>query len=170
MILVKRPFAETFVFSRPVAADYRDSSGAIVTATVDAPRFDHDATGVALGLRVTAGPAFGQHDAIATVPGWAGAATGTVLHEYSAIEGPEAGQVRRIALYSRNIEGTANGCLRAAVHHRRLIAVPGILRNRGGYVRFDRANWSLGDAIAVTDGPIDGPALADGAGRALIEG
>lgn len=168
MPLIKRPFAESFVFARTIAADRRDETGAIVTEAANVPRFDHKPDGTPLGLLVTAGPSYGQHDAIATVDGWQPsiATMGTVLHEYGAADG----SVVRAAFYSANVKATADACLRAAVHHRALIVLDGRLRNRGGYVRHDARNWSLPAGLAVDDGPLASPALGDGAGRPLIEG
>jgi hypothetical protein len=164
--LVKRPFADTFTFARNIAAQVRDANGALVTAAVNVPRFDHDATGNAKGLLVETGPSNGQHDAIKTVAGWdVGVSKGMVLHEYE-----QDGELRRIAFYTENVKAMADSCLNGAVHHRTLIVLDGWKRNRGGYVRFDGRNWPLGGALAVQPGPLASPVLVDGEGRILIEG
>jgi hypothetical protein len=166
MTLVKRPFGESFTFARSIAADYRDAAGDVVTAPVNVPRFDHAVDGTPKGLLVEPGPALGQHDALQTQPGWeVGVEKATVLHEYEM-----DGQIRRVAFYTSNAKAMADGCCRAAVHHRSLIAVEGYLRNRGGYVRYDGRNWDLGSALAVQPGPLASPVLADEDGRLLIEG
>lgn len=164
MDLVKRPFGETFTFSRPGPADYTDANGDPQTAAANVARFDFAPGGILKGLLVEPGSGFGQHDAIVTVDGWQGDDMGTVLHEIE-----EDGVVRRVAFYSRTMKATVDGRLRAAGHHRSIIAIPGFLRNRGGYVRFDRRNWQLGRAIAIEDVP-GAPVLGDDAGRIIIEG
>jgi hypothetical protein len=164
--LVKRPFAETFTFARTVPADHRNALGVQVTALVNQPRFDHDIDGNPRGLMVRMGNNYGEHDAIATVSGWdAGNAKYMVLHEYSQND-----VMRRVAFYTTNGKALVDSCLRAAVDHREVIVLDGWKRNRGGYVRFDGRNWSLGDALAVADGPLASPVLADGEDRPFIEG
>lgn len=167
MNLVKHSFADTFVFSRNRTAQYRDKAGALTTAAVDAPRFDHDVDGTPKGLLVEAGPENGQHDAIKSVAGWdAGVDKAMVLHEYQFPDGT----IRRAAFYTRNVKATVDACLNCAVHHREIIAFDGWKRNRGGFVRFNGHNWFLGEAIAVRSGPLVSPVLADDQGRSLIEG
>lgn len=165
MSLVKRPFADSFAFARPVAAAHRDANGVLVNAGVDQPRFDHDDQGNPKGLLVAPGVVPGEHDAIATAAGWDNEAPGMILHEYD-----QGGEIRRVAFYTVRLKDMADACLRHAVHHREIIAVDGYLRNRGGYVRYDGRNWDLGDALAIQSGPLASPVLADGAGRLLIEG
>ena len=181
MALVKRPFGETFAFSRPIAAPVRNAQGVALSAPADVARFDHDVDGTARGLLIESGPTTGQADILATVGGWQGDGIGTVLHEFRTADraGPGgatiAGEVRRVALYSRKLKATADACLALAGHHRTIIAVDGFLRNRGGYVRYDGRNWQLGQFLAASlpraqGGPIVPLILGDSAGRPLIEG
>jgi hypothetical protein len=46
------PLAAELVFRRASTATYLDATGAIVTAAIDEPRFDHDAAGAAIGLSI----------------------------------------------------------------------------------------------------------------------
>lgn len=165
MNLVKRPFAETFTFARSVSADYRDASGAVATAPINAPRFDHTVDGTAKGLLVESGPSFGQHDALRTVAGWDAVDKGMVLHEYE-----HNGTVRRVAFYTQAVKAMTDACLRSGGHHRELIVLDGWKRNRGGYVRFDGRNWFLGDAIAISPGPLPSDVLGAEPEKPLIEG
>lgn len=163
--LIKRPFAETFSFARATAADHRDATGTLVTAAVDAPRFDHGEDGTARGLLVDGGDALGAADRLATVHGWETAGPATVLHEYEA-----EGAIVRLALYTLNVKATVDGCLRAQAHHREIKAIPAYLRNRGGYVRHDGRNWPLSGTIAVQPAPYPLAVIEDGAGRQLADG
>lgn len=165
MTLVKRPFGETFTFSRPIAAPYRDANGNLQSAPMDSPRFDHEPDGTAKGLLVESGAEIGQHDALKTVAGWDVVKKGMVLHEYE-----HDGVVRRVAFYTENVKAMTDACLRWTVHHREIIALDGWKRNRGGYVRFDGRNWPLGGALAVQPGPLPSAVLAAEAGKPLIEG
>lgn len=166
MTLVKRPFSESFTFSRPSAANHRDASGAVVTAAVNQPRFDHEADGEPRGLLVEAGAGPGQSDYVVSAQGWdAGALKAMVLHEYEL-----DGEVRRVAFYTLTARATVDNCLNAAVHHREIKALDGWLRNRGGYVRHDGRNWQLGMLVAVQPGPLASPVLEDSADRLLVEG
>lgn len=166
MALVKRPFGDTFTFARPVAASYRDSNGVLASAASNVPRFDHGEDGSPRGLLIELGGDMGQHDALATVEGWdAGVTKAMVLHEYEI-----DGEIRRTAFYTATPKAVVDGCLAIAAWHRELIVLDGWKRNRGGYVRFDRRNWSLGDAIAVDPGMRLNAVLAVEPGKPLIEG
>lgn len=164
--LVGLSFAQTFTFARSVEAPYRDAGGAIVTAAIDEPRFDHDAQGNRLGLLIEAGAAIGEHDAVQVRPGdWEMGSQATVMIEWA-----EAGVVRRRALYSTDVRQTVNACLRICGHLRSLIAVPGYLRNYGddavpGFIRYRSMEFPLGGAIDAGDGF----ALGDDEGRIILE-
>jgi hypothetical protein len=164
--LIKRPFAETFTFARPNAAQHRNAAGAVVTAAINAPRFDHEADGTAKGLLIEPGSDMGQHDALETVAGWdASVAKAMVLHEYDV-----GGEIVRSAFYTNNPKAMADACLKIVGHHRELIVLDGWKRNRGGYVRFDGRNWYLGGALAINPGPLDTEVLGSDADVPLIEG
>lgn len=160
------PFANTFSFVRPVAAAFRNASGALVDAAVDEPRFDHDADGNRIGMLVTAGPVYGQHDAAAALPGeWEGSGRATVLWAWS-----ESGELKRRALYSSNVRATINACLNTQAHHVFLGAVGTFLPNLGnetrpGYVRYRNTEYPLGNVL----GPSESVALGNEDGDILIE-
>lgn len=163
--LVNRSFAQSFDFARPVAASYRNASGAVINAAIDTPRFDHDEAGNRLGLLITRGPARGDHDALSVVPGdWEINGKATVMVEWA-----EGDVIRRRALYSRSVRADVNSCLMIMGHLRMIGAVPGYLPNLGpefaGYVRYRNRDWPLGLAL---DGGA-GALLGDGAGRIIIE-
>lgn len=160
------PFANTFSFSRPIVAPYRNAAGAIVNAAVNDPRFDHDIAGNRLGLLVTSGPAYGQQDACTALPGdWEGSGKATVLWAWS-----ENGVLKRRALYTTNVRATINACLNVQAHHVFLGAVGTFLPNlgsatRAGYVRYRNYDYPLGNAL----GPSEGVALGSDDGDILIE-
>lgn len=160
------PFANTFSFVRPVAAAFRNASGAVVNAAPGEPRFDHDAEGNRLGLLVTAGTVYGHHDAAAALPGeWEGSGKATVLWAWN-----ENGELKRRALYSSNVRATINACLNAQAHHVFIGAVATFLPNLGnetrlGYVRYRNTEYPLGNAL----GPSEGVAFGNDDGDILIE-
>jgi hypothetical protein len=160
------PFANTFSFARPIAAPYRNAAGAIVNAAEGEPRFDHDADGNRLGMLVTAGPDYGQHDAVAALPGdWDSARRATVLWAWA-----ENGELKRRGLYTTNVRATINACLNVQAHHVFIGAVAAFLPNLGnatrrGYVRYRNAEYLLGNAL----GPSEGVALGNEDGDILIE-
>jgi hypothetical protein len=160
----RQHFAAWFDFGRPTAAPYRDAAGAIVTAAIDAPRFDHDGDGASIGLLVEPGDELGQADRARLQVDAIGATIATVFHER---RDPDGTIVRR-AWYSRDPQATIDACLSQAGHHLRVGAIPGYRRRLGasgaGFVRFRGADWQLTDLIAA--GP--GAALGDDDGRALI--
>ena len=164
--LVGQNFAHSFLFARTVAADYRRRTGAITTAAINEPRFDHDSSGQRLGLLVTRGAARGQHDDVRTPPGdWVVAGRATVLCEWSDAQG-----IHRRAAYTRDARAALDGFLRIAGHHRMIGAVASYLPNLGGalgsgYVHYANRDWPLGDAL----GAGDGFALGDDHGRIIIE-
>lgn len=166
MPLVGQPFANTFTFTRPIAAPVRNDAGDVVTAAIDAPRFDHDVDGNPKGLLVEMGEGLGQADRCRVVAGdWEFVGPGTVLHEYEV-----DGTIVRSAAYSASVRATVNAVLATAAHHRIIAAVPGHLRNRGGYVRYREFDWALPGAIGT--GVAANQVVGDGstADRALIEG
>lgn len=165
MSLVGLSFAQTFAFARPRPAPVRGADGAVTIAAADIPRFDHDGAGARLGLLVDAGETLGQADRCRVLPGaWESAGFATVLHELL----DPAGQLIRRALYSETPRAAVDALLSSAGHHRRIGAVPGYLRNLGGYVRYRELDWLLPAAIAATPAPAR--AIADEAGRPLVDG
>lgn len=160
------PFANTFSFTRPIIAPYRTAAGAIINAAVNEPRFDHDVAGNRLGMLVTAGPAYAQHDSAAALPGdWDTARRATVLWAWS-----ENGELKRRALYTTNVRATIDACLKVQAHHVFLGAVGAFLPNlgndsRSGYVRYRNTEYALGNAL----GPSEGVALGSEDGDILIE-
>lgn len=154
-------FDAWFDFTRPNAAPYRDAGGALVEAAIDAPRFDHDATGAPIGLLVETGAELGQADRVRLQPAAIGATEATVLHEWRAVDGT----LQRRAWYSRDPQATVDACLGQASHHVRIGVVPGFRPNLGGWCRYRGADWQLTDLLGTG---IDGEALADEEGRALI--
>lgn len=166
-LLVGLPFAGTFIFSRTIAADCRDATGAVVTRAANVARFDHDIAGLPLGLIVAPGEAVNQHDAVSVPIGdWTdGVLTSTVLHEYEI-----DGAITRRAIHTTKVRATVNACLAIAARHRFIGVVPVFLPNLGndnltGFVRFRAIAYPLGQALG--DGA--GHAIGDSAGRPLIE-
>lgn len=160
------PFANSFAFTRRIAAPYRNASGIIVNAAIDEPRFDHDLNGNRLGILITAGPAYGQHDVLSALPGeWEGPGKATVLWAWS-----ENGELKRRALYTTNVRSTINTCINVQAHHVFIGAVATFLPNLGnanrpGYVRYRNVEYPLGNAL----GPGGGVALGNEDGDILIE-
>lgn len=168
--LVDLTFGITFGFARPVPATARAVNGAIVTVAANAPRFDHDVTGRPLGLLVTPGPAFGQHDAVTAKPGDWEPQYATVLHHFDGGgwggDGPE-----RRALFTLRARDAVTACLGQAGHHREILVVPQYLTRHvdaagRGFVRWGALAWYLAGAL----GDDAGRAVADGGGRPLLEG
>ena len=168
MPLDGRPFAETFVFARGRIAPYRDASGALINAGVNVPRVDHLVDGTPRGLLIEAGARFGDADLIsAAASTWDSVGAdpdgkATVLHQYELA----SGEIRSLAFYTQNARAMVDGCLRAAVRHKIIAALPGHMPPRGNFIRFRGVSWYLPSAFAA--GP--GFALADQDGRILIEG
>ncbi|UNU43619.1 hypothetical protein EAO27_13475 [Sphingopyxis sp. YF1] len=156
----RQHFAAWFDFGRPTAAPYRDAAGAIVTAAIDVPRFDHDAAGAPIGLLVEPGAELGQADRARLQVDAIGATIATVFHERRDADGT----IVRRAWYSRDPQATIDACLSQAGHHLRIGAIPGYRRNLGGFVRFRGIDWQLTELIAAGAGA----AIGDDAGRGLI--
>ena len=160
------PFANTFSFSRPITAAYRNASGTVVNAPINEPRFDHDGEGSRLGLLVEASPTYDWSDQCVAIGGdWEGSGRATVLWRWL-----EAGEFKRRALYTLNVRGTIDSCLNTQAHHLFIGAVPVFLPNLGnarrtGYVRYRNVEYPLGNAI----GPSAGVAIGNGDGDILIE-
>ena len=163
--LIKRTFGESFSFARASAAPVRDATGALVSAAPNVPRFDHDEAGTRRGLIIGGGAAPGEADRLSSADGWDVAGPATVLHEFET-----DGVVTRQAIYTVNAKAALDGCLRAAVHHREIKAIPAYLRNRGGYVRHDGRNWSLSAAIEAQGAPYTVVVIEDGDGRVILNG
>ena len=153
-------FDAWFDFSRPNVAPYRDSDGVLQFAAINAPRFDHDVSGVSLGLLVEPGEQLGQADRARLQPNAIGATDATVLHERRL----DDGAIERRAWYSRDPQATIGACLGQAGRHLRIGVVPGFRPNLGGFVRFRELDWQLTELLGVGDGR----ALGDDEGRALI--
>lgn len=166
--LTSADLATAFVFGRSESGDYRDATGALVTAAPGVARFDHDAQGQALGLLVGAGTELGGGDRLAidalALPAdlfdpLPLAGDVTVFHRFD----PGTGEQRR-AWYSRNVLATIDALMRQPGHHRELGVVRGFRENLGGLVHFRGAAWQLPRIMAA-----GATALGDGEGRALIQ-
>lgn len=155
-------FDAWFDFARPTAAPYRDGAGAIVDAPANAPRFDHDAQGVPIGLIVEPGEQLGQADRARLQVDAIGATVATVLHAWRDTDGA----IVRRAWYTKDPQATIDACLGQAAHHLQIGAVPGYRPNLGGFVRFRGADWQLTELLSAGGGR----ALGDDDGRALIGG
>ena len=157
-------FDATFAFSRPIEADYVDAMGTLRTAAVNEPRRDYGPAGEPLGLLVERGPRLGFGDVCRARPGaWEAIDRATVVH---AMVGA-SGQLTRRAFYTRTPRLAIDALLRQAGHHRLIGAVPGYLRNLGGFVRYRTLDWRLAPGLAIDAG---GEPFADAQGRALIVG
>lgn len=158
-------FDQVFAFGRPVPAQHRNAQGELVEAAPGQPRIDHDEAGAPLGLLIEEGPYHGAGDRLRVLAGeWEIAGPATVFHERLGADGA----VERRAVYTLDARKALDGLLAGAGHHRRVGAVSGFLRNRGGYVRYREADWALPDLL----GPAEGVAFTDGepADRPLLEG
>lgn len=163
MPLVDLSFAATFVFTRAREAAYVDSAGAVATAAVDTPRFDHTGEAEPRGLLIEGRPQTGAPDRLTVIDGDWAEPGGTVLHEYETL----AGETRRRAIYAPDDPRSAvDGCLNAKGRHRRIAYVPGYLRNRGGFVRWRDLFWTLGGVVLADAGV----ALAPITDKPLLEG
>ncbi|RHW17191.1 hypothetical protein D1610_11620 [Sphingomonas gilva] len=152
---------EAFTFARPIAAQHRNASGIRVTAPAGSPRFDHDESGVPLGLLVELGPALGQGDRVRLAAPVTQPGPMTVLH--AVLRG---GAVDRRAIYTRDASATIDRCLAQTGRHQVIAALPGFVQPREGRVRAKGEWWRL--ASVLVDGA--GAAIGVGGGRALIEG
>ena len=178
-ILTPADFGIAFAYSRSEPAPYRDDAGVVRMAPADAPRFDHDENGRALGLLIGAGGDIGGRDRISLEPEMLPLTIlpspimpkppVTVLHCFDSGNGEE-----RRAWYSRDPAGTVNALMRQVGHHKSIGIVPGFLPNRlqpfgelpalRGYVRYRDQFWVLPGIFAS-----DGKAITDGEGRPLLE-
>jgi hypothetical protein len=162
-VLVNLPFAQTFSFSRGVAAPYRNAGGVTVTAPRDIARFDHDADGNRLGLLISSGTGMEDHDQAQVLAGdWEPG--GADRRATVFVEWDDGTAIQRRALYTQDVRATVDACLHIEGHLRVLGACPGHLANRGGSVRYKTVDWPLGDALSAGDGF----ALGDDVGRVLI--
>src|SRR5690606_1081013 len=115
------------------------------------------------GLLVEGRPDRWHPDRLRVRPGDWAVARGTVLHEFR----PAGGEVSRRAWYAPyDPKAAVDACLSIAAHHRRIAYVPGYLRNRGGFVRWGRLDWSLGGLLLSEAGV----ALATAPDLILLEG
>lgn len=163
MPLVDQPFADTFVFSRGDRGSYRDAGGVERLARIDVPRFDHDPDGAPLGLLVEGHPLRWSPDRLSVQDGDWAVTRGTVLHEFAT----PAGVIERRAWYAPlDPVAAVDACLSIAAHHREIAYLPALLRNRGGYVRWGRRDWSLGGLILAEANV----ALVETAALILLEG
>lgn len=172
-ILTSAQFDLAFTFARSEAAQHRNGAGALVTAAVDAPRFDHDIAGAPLGFLTGVGADLGGGDRVAIDPLMLPAAllTGelpgdrdaTVFHRFDTGSGEQ-----RRAWYSRDVTATIAALLHQAGHHLELGVVAGFRRNEdgrtaAGFVRYRGEVWQLPELLGVTGG-----VLADLEDRPLI--
>lgn len=142
-------FVNSFTFSRARIGEYRDQTGAVATAPIDTPRFDHDAEGRPRGLLIEGRPEFGQADRLRVVTGAWAVAGGTVLHRWE----DDAGIEQHRAWYApSNPQATIDGCLNLKGRMREIAYVPTYLPNRGGYVFWRGVIWELGGIVAAQDG------------------
>lgn len=148
--LTSADFDIAFLFTRSEIATYRDAAGAMQNAAVDVPRFDHDPTGIALGLKVSLGSEIGGHDRPAIDPLMlpaemtSGAAEATVFHRFD----PGTGEVRR-AYYTRSARVTIDRLLAQIGHHREIGVVAGFRPIDNGMIRFGGNAWDPPALIAV---------------------
>ena len=172
-ILTSTQFDLAFLFARSEAAQFRNGAGALVTAAIDAPRFDHSAEGEPLGFLTGAGADLGGGDRVTIDPlmlpvalltgELPGDRDATVFHHFDA----GAGAQRR-AWYTRDVTATFDALLHQAGHHLELGVVAGFRPNAGsfgsaGFVRYRGAVWYLPELLGVTGG-----VLADLSDRPLI--
>lgn len=170
--LTAAQFALAFDFTRSETAGYRNPAGALVTAAIDAPAFDHDAGGVPLGLLVGEGEEIGGRDRVTIDPLilpevlLSGTAPGdrdaTVFHRFD----PGTGEERR-AVYSRNVRATIDALLFQLGHHREIGVTPGFRPNEGGFCRYRGEIWLLPELVEAGSGSGTG-VFADTTDRPLI--
>lgn len=155
-----------FTFSRAEAAPYRDASGAVITAPVNVPRFDHTADGAPLGLLVSRGSDIGQGERLAIDPlilpvelvegEEPEERMATVFHRWLP-EGTTA--ERRDAWYTRNAPAAIDALVRQAGHHRSIGVTRGFAVQRNGEVRLRARSWRTAGYLLVSTGNV----LTDGA-------
>lgn len=140
---------DQFDFTRGREAPYRNAAGAIVTAGVDEPRFDHDQNGVLIGLLIEGRPQTRHADQLVSKPGGWAAGKATVLHEFIT----PAGQLKRRACYVvGDHRATVDGFMNTKGWHRLIAVVAGHLKNTGHAVRWRRLEWTLSAIIAAEAG------------------
>lgn len=163
MPLVDQPFEATFVFARARRAPCRNAAGRQVLIPAHQPRFDHDRSGRPLGLLVEGRPATRRPDVLTVRAGDWAVDSGTVLHE---LETP-AGALERTAWFARrDPRPVVDACLSRPGRHRRIVYLPGYLKNRDGQVRWRNLDWTLGGVLLARTGE----AFSPGAGHLLIQG
>lgn len=168
--LTQADFDLAFGFSRSEAAPFRDGAGAVQTAAVDEPRFDHDAGGAPLGLKVAPGSDLGTQDRLAfdalmlpatlASPASPQEAEATVFHIFRP-EGSDEAVYR--AWYSRDVKATIDTLLRQHGHHEQIGVIAGFRENLGGFVRYRAREWHLANVLETA-----GSVLTDGTARPLI--
>lgn len=172
--LRQRDFDLAFAFARSETAAYRNAAGAIVTAPVDAPRFDYDAALASRGLLVTAGLELGGADRVTVEPEILPAALfdfmtpmasdATVLHWFApAVENDADWAPVRRAWYTRNAKACVDALVAQEGHHLALGVVAGFRVNVLGAVQYRGYAWTVAGVLLAGDG-----AIADDLGRPLI--
>jgi len=174
--LRQRDFDLAFAFGRSEVAAYRDATGALATAAVDAPRFDHDAARASRGLLVSAGFDFGGGDRVVVEPEILPAALfdfttptasdATVFHWFAPAVDDDAdwAPVRR-AWYTRSAKLCADALMAQAGHHLAIGVVSGFRTNVLGRVRYRGYSWTVAGVLLA-----GAAAISDSQGRPLITG
>ncbi|MEM8725389.1 MAG: hypothetical protein AAGE86_07695 [Pseudomonadota bacterium] len=171
-VLKASQFAIAFAFARSEAAQQRNSLGQLVTAAVDAPRFDHSPDGDKRGLLTTAGSDIGTQDRVIFDPLMLPVTLtdsddlrereATVFHAFRPDTGLpdifdedqdtfDAGIERR-AFYSRDAARTIDRLMNLQGHHLSIGVQAGFAENREGFARYRGALWQLPDLIAANGG------------------
>jgi hypothetical protein len=155
-------FLETFVFSRPAAAPYRGPGGGRVIAPANTPRFDHDASGAALGVLVEPGAEPGQADRVRLAGPAMAAGAATVFHARRSADGV----ILRRAHYTLDASATIDACLTQVGHHCSIGAVAGFVAIRRGIIAYRGQRWAPPAVVTLPDGTTIGVDQA----RALLAG
>lgn len=167
-------FDLAFAFGRSEAAAYRDAAGALATAAIDTPRFDHDTARAPRGLLVSAGVELGGGDRVEIEPEilpatlfdftTPTASDATVFHWFAPAVADDADwlPVRR-AWYTRNAKACVDALAAQVGHHLALGVVSGFRSNVLGAVQYRGYAWTVAGVLLAGDA-----AIADAAGRPLV--
>ncbi|MEL7784069.1 hypothetical protein AAG607_13665 [Citromicrobium bathyomarinum] len=182
-ILKQSQFALAFTLNRSESGRHRNAAGALVTAAIDAARFDYSEAGEPRGLLTTPGSDIGAQDRVAFDPLMLPAALtestdlpdreATVYHAFRPLidlaadldrqQADFASTIARRAWYSRDAATTITRLLNMAGHHLAIGVHAGFAPNDDGFARYRGQLWRLPDLLQV-----DGGVLSTDAGRPLI--
>lgn len=167
-ILTSNDFGVAFSFARSEVASVRNATGALVSAPINTPRFDHSAGGAARGLLITAGSDIGGQDRASLDPLMLPVAMvqgsdvqgreATVFHAFRGVQSGEVSDaafeasVMRRAYYTREAISLVDALLQSQGHHVSIGVRPGFSENRNGFARYRGWLWQLPTGLSAPGG------------------